>query len=655
MKHPIVLLLAAGGILFAAPAAERTAWQWEAPLEVVNAGMVRLDVPSPVLDAARADLGDMRVVSPAGVETPYLVEVPVRRGGGARDAVGFKMVLSGRSTVIEAASGTVEEIEAIHLVSPAREFLKAVGVEGRKGGGEWQSLAASEVIFRQTGGAERMRLPVPAGQWDGLRVTMDDGRTQAVPFTGLRVIAVAEAPPSVEHPILLGTREEVSGQTRLTLDLGGRNLHVAELRFAIPDAIFSRACSLAFSTPTADGGTRMEVCAQGTLYRVAGDGGVSAEELVMPVYRRLPVRYVVATFRNGDSPPLVITGAKLRCYPTVMAFHAGQAGTWQVLTGNPGAKAPDYDLSPLRGVLAAAGGQRLVPGPLRAKADYQAAPPLPGVEPAGVDIGLTDWTRRRALDSVSAGVIGIELDALTLAGCRLDLGDLRLVQNNRQIPYLVKPGTVMRDLKPTMMTVPQDPKRPSLARWKISLPVDGLPAVDLTARSSAPMFSRRFVATFERKDDLGNTWTENAGAANWTKSGGGDVPLVLNLGGKRLPRTLVLETDHGDNPPIPVDAVVVRFAAPSITAKLTDRAPLFLYYGNAKAAPPQYDLRLVRDELLAADQQPARLGEEEMLRPDPRRPGAVDAGSPWLWLALGGVVVVLLGIVAKLLPRAAEN
>jgi ABC-type phosphate transport system auxiliary subunit len=33
----------------------------------------------------------------------------------------------------------------------------------------------------------------------------------------------------------------------------------------------------------------------------------------------------------------------------------------------------------------------------------------------------------------------------------------------------------------------------------------------------------------------------------------------------------------------------------------------------------------------------------------------VDAGSPWLWLALGGVVVVLLGIVAKLLPRAAEN
>jgi len=541
------------------------------------------------------------------------------------------------------------------LVSPAREFLKSVSIEGRAGGGAWQPLAAGAVIFRQADGAERLRVPLPAGKWQGFRCTVDDGRAQPVPFTGVRVISAAATPPTVEHPVLLGTREEISGQTRLTLDLGARNLNVAELRFAIPDAVFSRACSLAFSTPTADGATRVETCARGTLYRVVGDGGVSAEELVLPVYRRIAARYVVATFRNGDSPPLAITGARLRCYPTVLALHAAQAGAWQVLTGNPGAKAPDYDLGPLRGALAAAGGQRLAPGPLRAKADYQVAPPLPGVEPAGADIGLTDWTRRRALDAVSSGVIGIELDALTLAGCRLDLGDLRLVRNGRQIPYLVKPGTVTRDLQPTMMIIPQDPQRPSLARWKITLPVDGLPAVDLTALSSAPMFSRRFVATIERKDELGNTWTENAGAANWTKSGGGDVPLVLNLGGRRLPRTLVLETDHGDNPPIPVGEVVVRFAAPSITAKLTDGAPLFLYYGNARAAPPQYDLRLVRDELLAANQQPARLGEEEILRPDPRRPGAVDAGSPWLWLALAGVVVVLLVIVAKLLPRPADN
>jgi hypothetical protein len=62
-------------------------------------------------------------------------------------------------------------------------------------------------------------------------------------------------------------------------------------------------------------------------------------------------------------------------------------------------------------------------------------------------------------------------------------------------------------------------------------------------------------------------------------------------------------------------------------------------------------LRLVRDELLAAPPEPASLGEEEILKPDPGDGPAMDAGSPWLWLALGGVVVALLTIVAKLLPR----
>jgi hypothetical protein len=655
MKSPIIFLLAVAGIVFAAPVADRTAWQWESAFEAGQAGMVRLEIPPSVLDVARADLGDLRVLSPAGVETPYLIELPARHEGNVSEAAEFKVVLSGRSTVIESASGTTDVIEAIQLVSPAREFLKSVGIEGRKGGGEWQSLAAGEVIFRQSGGAERMRVPLAPEKWESFRVTVDDGRSPPVPFTGARVISGAVTPPSVEHPVLIEQREEASNETRLTLDLGGRNLHVAELRFEIPDAVFSRSCSLAVSVPTADGGSRVETFTNGVLYRVMGDRGVTTEVLAIPLQRRIPTRCLVATFRNGDSPPISVSGAKVRYYPTVLALHAAETGVWQVLTGNPGAKTPSYDLIPLRGALTAAGGQRLTVSPPQTKADYHVPPVLPGVEPSGADIGLADWTRRRALETIPTGVIGIELDALVLAGCRSDLGDLRLVQNGRQIPYLVKPGTVMRDLKPTVVALQQDAKRPTVARWEITLPLDGLPAANLTANSSAPMFSRRFAVTVEHKDNLGNAWTETMGTADWTKSGGADVPLVVNLGGERLPRTFFLETDHGDNPPIPVDEVAVHFAAPSITAKLTETAPLFLYYGNTKATRPQYDLRLVRNELLAAHQQPVKLGGEEKLRPDPPRPNDVNAGSPWLWLALGGVVIFLLAIVAKLLPRPAAE
>ena len=52
-------------------------------------------------------------------------------------------------------------------------------------------LVSSAVIFRQRGGAERMEIPIREGDWERIRVRVDDRRSEAVPFTGLRV-ALAE-------------------------------------------------------------------------------------------------------------------------------------------------------------------------------------------------------------------------------------------------------------------------------------------------------------------------------------------------------------------------------------------------------------------------------------------------------------------------------
>ena len=384
MKTTGIFLLALAGLPSAAEVADRTAWQWQAPLEVDQPGVVRLELPPPVLDVSQPDLPDIRVVSPAGVETPYLIEQPVSQAGAVQHAAGFKVVLAGRTTVIEVASGTAQAIEALELLSPAREFLKAVTIEGNQDGGEWQTVAANEVIFRQTGGAERLLVPVPAGVWQNLRCTVDDGRSQPVPFTGVRVHAVGKQPATVELPVVLGRREEMAGETRLTLDLGTRNLQLKELRLEIGDAVFNRVCSLAYASANP---MRTGTTFDRTLYRVAGERGGSTEQVAIATGdQRLPTRHLLATIRNGDSPPLTIRGARARCYPAVAVFHAAEAGTWQLLTGNRNAKAPHYDLNPLRGALTAAGGTAVLPGALRVKPDYQIPKALPGVDPAGVDI-----------------------------------------------------------------------------------------------------------------------------------------------------------------------------------------------------------------------------------------------------------------------------
>lgn len=645
MKTAIILLLVTAGVISAA-----TDWQWEASFAVGPTGMVRLELPAQVLDVSRLDLGDVRVYSPEKKETPYLIERPVRRDGAARDGVGMRVNQFGTITTVEVSTGTSERVEAVELISPAQELLKSVTIEGNHGG-EWQTLAKNEVIFR-SGGTERLRVPISADSWQGFRFTVDDSRTQAVPFTGVRLITAGKIPVSAEMPITLGQREEVANETRLTLDLGARNLDVAELRFEIADAVFSRRCSLGYSVPTSDGESRMETFASGTIYRAAGNHGVSTEELVIPIHRRIPARFIVATLRNGSSPPLTVSGGKVHYYPTILAFYAGVAGEWGLVTGKSNAVVATYDLNELRGAVSKAGGEILKPGSLRQNPSFVAAEPLPGVKISGATIDLADWSRRRVVSAPGTGVVLIELDAKVLADSRTDLGDLRLVQSGRQIPYLSKPGTVFHDIKPLTISLANDPKCPKISRWEIMLPLDGVPVVDFTVHSPALLFTRRFSAFVERKDDVGNKWRDEVGAANWMKSSSNDAALVMDLREARLPAKFFLETNDGDNLPITLDEMSLRYAAPSIIAKLSDVAPLFLYYGNPKAAPPQYDLQVVRKEMLAAQPLALALGDVEKLRPDTHDHRAPDAGSPWLWLALAGVVAVLLVIVAKLMPAS---
>ena len=78
-----------------------------------------------------------------------------------------------------------------------------------------------------------------------------------------------------------------------------------------------------------------------------------------------------------------------------------------------------------------------------------------------------------------------------------------------------------------------------------------------------------------------------------------------------------------------------------------------LYYGNPHVFSPHYDLSLVAGQLLAADKTPATLGAQEQLKKsswaEGRTPGK---GGFVFWGILAVVVVVLLVIISRLLPKA---
>jgi hypothetical protein len=81
-----------------------------------------------------------------------------------------------------------------------------------------------------------------------------------------------------------------------------------------------------------------------------------------------------------------------------------------------------------------------------------------------------------------------------------------------------------------------------------------------------------------------------------------------------------------------------------------------LYYGNPRAAAPRYDLSLVAHQLLAAEKSPATLAAEEPLKRTAWAEGrGAGPGSLVFWGVLTAVVIGLLFVIARLLPKAAAG
>lgn len=643
----------------AAPEAGHPAWRWEQAVSVPAAGVVRLEVPPATLNEAQATLADLRLLSPDGVETPWLLDNPAPPTPAVREAASpeIRMIEAGpgleAATQIEFATATDLPIEAVTLRSPAREFIKSVTIEATGDGENWEVLGSREVIFRQPNGPERLRLPLAPKAWRKLRLKVSDARTKPVPITSAEIsLAVPERRETVAQAVRVLESTAGPTATELVLDLGAANLLVESIRLDVTDPVFSRRCTVSGPHQGRHGEAAAAILAGGVLYRVPGEQGAVTEQLAIPLNRRVATRHLTLRIENGDSPPLTVTGAGAARCPTTLEFHAAKAGDWTLLVGNAKAAAPAYDLGPLRAALAGAPGQRLSPGELRAKADFQPPPPVPGVDPVGVAIDLAPWSYRAMVREPAAGVISLELAPLQLAHAREDLGDLRLVQNGRQLPYLIA-GRGTRRTLPCGLAAAGDPaRRPTVSRWEIRPPVVGLPAARLRLASPTPVFSRTLRVCFEDHErHTGGCLV----SADWTRTGTtGAADLEVDLSAIRMPERFWVETDNGDNPPLGLSGAELVYHAAVLTAKLVAAEPVYLYYGNPRATAPSYDLGLVRDELLAAEMRPVTTGPEEILRPEnARRPWSASAGSPWLWAALALVVVILLAVVAKLLPATA--
>ncbi|MHB1306765.1 MAG: DUF3999 family protein [Limisphaerales bacterium] len=630
--------------------ASRSAWRYVQSFEVAAPGLVKARLPLQILDRAQPGLADLRVRTADGRELPCFIDTGAAGSVSARRPASFDVTLLASSTVVTLATGTVDPLQGLEIETGERDFLKSARIEGSTDGTRWQGLAENRPLFRR-GPAEQLRLELPRGPWAWLRVTLDDRRSPAIALTGARLEAAEREPALEAVPVTVLEQTDDRWQTRLVLALPAANLRLARVTVEVDDALFAREVTLFGRTIRENELTELAL-ARGCFFRLTGDDGRTTEGLSLAVGGIAPSREIVLTIQHGDNPPLRIRDARIQSRSCFLVFHAEQAGRYQLLAGNREVGRPDYDLQRLAGLaLAETPGIRwsgLLPNP-----DFDQPAVLPEVPEEAAPFDDADWAYRKRVFISAPGVQRIETDLEMLARTAGRLDDLRLVRNGRQIPFVYERPQFPLTRQFTVTAVPErDEERPSLSRWRLSLPHGGLPLKELRCQSATPLFRREIQVWEWAHDDRRDRYRRPLGAGVWVRSPD-HSPEWFSLSLDAVASdTLFVETDNGDNPRLELAGFELSYPVGRVVFKVDQTNDLFVCYGNRKASPPQYDLSLVAGRLLAAEKARASLGPEERLAAAGRERGPTDPVNQWmLWIVLVGVALGLVLVIVRFLPK----
>ena len=625
-------------------------WQFRQAIEVPAPGLVQVNLSVETLNIARSDLSDLRIIDGAEKEVPFLIDQPMPRAESIMKPQDFRAEITSPETRLLITTGTDLTIAGITLETPAgASFIKSVRVEGSNDQKNWRTLTSGDPVFSMGNGAARLRVQFAEGKWQFLRVVVDDNRTPPLPWTGARLIIPGLPAPTEPVAVTIKSRDENPGMTRLGVDLGAANLRIASLRIGATEPVFTRAITVAVPELSEEK-LREQPLSSAVLYRVDLNGKIEAH-LDIPIEKQVYGRELVLLIDNGDSPPLLISDVRAERRITRLLFFAPAVGSYSLLSGNSQCDPPRYDLGQLGDQLRRAGAAEARVSPPALNAGYDAAANLPQGFATAAKIDIAPWKFRKPIQVAKAGAQQLELDPDVLARAMPDLRDLRVVSEDAQLPYLIERTSIIRTVTLTAANA-NDREHPTISRWQLKLPQAALPITRITCASDSTLFERTLRIWEEVTDDRGDKYPGELAQATWHRVPNQPVgQLAASL--ERPPRgdTIMIETDNGDNPPIELHDFREYYPVARIIFTSAKSQPIALYYGNDEAVAPRYDAKLMAAQLLRSDRMTAALGPQETLKSERLTETLSGSARYIFWGALGIVVIALLILISRLLPK----
>ena len=636
-----------------------------APFRVFSSGT---DESGRINAAAASGLGDLRIYDSGGREVGYLLlrnpPAPPRFRSATILPVAPVDTDRSRTSGFETDLGEQAIVDGLRLDGLPPPFLKRVRLEGSGDRERWTLLVDEGTMFDLPDEQLRLtELRFTPGSFRYLRMTLDDTNSARLPHPSsalAREVAPGAPPPPLKAAVTFERRGAEPGRSRFRIRLPGAHLPIVGLDLDVGGNYVFRQARV-FEARFSGSELVPVSLGQATLRRVVR-GDVAAAALRLPIEPPNEPQLDLES-DDGDNPPLDLRGVSAVFAELPWIYLESPGGALTARYGNDGLTAPRYDIEAARNqiridtIAEAKWGEARVRS-AEENAAAGAAPPFPTLG-AQLDAGLFKYVRD--VPPGDAGLIAVPLDAAVLAHSSPTGGfpDLRAIDpSGRQIPYVLErvsePLTL--DVTPERLASPPKTMPPSQSArsvYRITYPFADLPATRLSISTPARVFDRSVSVAVERPptERRRDAWLEMVTTARWVHADQerAAAPLTLSLPALHATDVLIV-VDEGDNSPLPLGPAHILLPSSRIRLFREKTTAIRLAYGRTDLDRPQYDLALLRPQVLGTAAEEVTAG--------PERQNTVEATtaafvSPRLfWAALAVSVVVLLFLIVRLLRSA---
>jgi hypothetical protein len=419
----LVTIGAFGRAALGAEADTRSAWSHvlEIPLRPTTARWLDLVLQPADFGPARPDLGDLRLIDPAGREVPYDLRVRRTESRGeplaAREFNRSAGADGSSQLALDLGAADIEHNE-VEVELPGIGVRRRVSIDGSTDGKEWHELATKDLIHFRVDGREvedrRVSYAPSRFRYVRLRVRRDRELDLKPVVIGTVLVRrrVEVRGEYLTFPIALGKREPVKTDlgpgSAWIFSLGGERVPCERILLEVVDQEFAR--NFRVEAGGLDGSSEpFRPVADGLWRRRAGElqGPIIAEFGEVTAAR---LKLIVI---DQSNPPLEVTSATFTAAARelVLARPASLEGSLRLYSGNPKADPPGYDFARNLPARLDPPPERLAPGAIHDNPTYRPEPkPLTERWP---------WLIYVILGAICAVLGGIIVD-LARAAIRLD-------------------------------------------------------------------------------------------------------------------------------------------------------------------------------------------------------------------------------------------